>query len=749
MDFHLIDIWRKKHPRERSFTWFNFDKTIAGRLDKFLVSKSVSEKTSVCEIFPCVFSDHDFVSLNFNFSEIPARGPGVWKFNNSLLQDLSFRGVIRKSFYDHLRFQHSFSDIKEWWDFLKQSFKEISINFSRRKRAYASRERVSLTNKLRSLKRRVDCESVNEEIVECEMRLRALIERELEGAKVRSRAEWIDKGEKPTSFFFRLERNRAQKHLIASILYMEGNEVHTQKEIEKAHVDFYTELYSVSEIDEDAKTSLLDGISRVLPPVDSDCCEGEIAMHEVTKAVKDLRPEKVPGPDGLTVEFYNCFRDLLGPKLVKVANKCFKDEELTETMKCSVTRVLFKKGDRKNLKNWRPISLLNVDYKIVSKVLSFRLSKVLDSIIDSDQTCSVPGRTIASNLHTLRDILDYIERTDETGILISLDQEKAFDRVNRKFLLDLLEKYGFGLDFKKWITTLYKDANMRVIVNGFLTPRIDLRRGVRQGDSLSPLLYVLCVEALACQIRNNSSMEGFLLPGAEGLQYKVGLYADDTTSFVKNYRSLVHLFKSVHIYELGSGARLNFSKTEAMWLGAWRSRTDQPLGLTWVSKIKILGVFFGEKVEQDNWEPKLNKLESHLNLWKRRSLSLVGRALLINALGLSKLNYLASILIVPDWVKTKVNHIIWPFLWKKKFEPVARQTCHCTPANGGLGIVDFSKKSNALKISSVVKLIQDPNVKSFFLLKYFLGGRLAGLRGEWLFFETQHLPQCPVCYPFL
>ena len=99
-------------------------------------------------------------------------------------------------------------------------------------------------------------------------------------------------------------------------------------------------------------------------------------------------------------------------------------------MKSSVTRILFKKGDRKDLKNWRPISLLNVDYKIASKVLSSRLSKVLDTIIDPDQTCSIPGRTISSNLHTLRDILDYIERTDETGILISLDQEKAFDRVN-------------------------------------------------------------------------------------------------------------------------------------------------------------------------------------------------------------------------------------------------------------------------------------------------------------------------------
>jgi len=91
--------------------------------------------------------------------------------------------------------------------------------------------------------------------------------------------------------------------------------------------------------------------------------------------------------------------------------------------------VIYKKGDRKSLKNWRPISLLNVDYKICSKAISVRLSKVLEFIVDPDQTCSVPGRKISSNLHTLRDILDYIDRTGETGILVSLDQEKAFDRV--------------------------------------------------------------------------------------------------------------------------------------------------------------------------------------------------------------------------------------------------------------------------------------------------------------------------------
>ena len=289
----------------------------------------------------------------------------------------------------------------------------------------------------------------------------------------------------------------------------------------------------------------------------------------------------------------------------------------------------------------------------------------------------------------ITDILDYIDRTGETGILVSLDQEKAFDRVNRTFLQNILVYFGFGPSFCHWINTFYKGANMRVIVNERLTEPIPLSRGVRQGDSLSPMLYILCVECLACKIRSCPEIEGFLLPCAKGLQYKVGVYADDTTSLVKSVYSLVALLNVVRIYERVSGAKLNVSRTEAMWLGAWCSRTDQPFGLTWVSKMKILGVVFGQATESDNWQPKLKKLENHLNLWISRSLSLVGKSLIINTLGISKLLYLATILPVPNWVISEVNNLIWPFLWGCRMETVSRKSCHQPFLKGGLGIVNF------------------------------------------------------------
>ena len=751
--FNLSDAWRALHPRASQFTWFSSDLSVASRLDTFLVSRNFRQCIRACEISPCSFSDHDFVLLDVNMGNFTQHGPGLWKFNNSLLTNDDFCKSICSVIDTFSEFQHAFSSVSEFWELLKSDFKRISVQFSSAIAKTRAHDRVLLTNKLIKLKAALVAGdlTVKSEIFRTESELNALYSKEMEGTKIRSRAQWLEEGELPSRFFFQLERERIPKCSIDSIYNFHGVEVFTQGEIVQAHVDFYTTLFSREDIDHVSSDELLSHVTARLSVDESASCEGHISLQELTDALAGMTRNKSPGPDGLSVEFFAAFWPRLGPLLVKVINAAYTSGFLPDSMKESATRLIFKKGDRKSLKNWRPISLLNTDYKICSKALSLRLSKVLSSIISPDQTCSVPGRSIFSNLTILRDTLDYISRTGETGILVSLDQEKAFDRVDRSFLLKLLQHFGFGPGFCKWIATLYHGAVMRVLVNDFLSDKIDLCRGVRQGDSLSPMLYILCVEVLACKVRDNHNIVGFLLPGASGRQFKVGQYADDTTSFVKDSRSLHALFQDISLYERGTGAKLNRSKTEAMWVGAWRGCTDQPLGLSWVLKMKILGVVFGSgvvDVSHENWEPRLVKLEKSLNLWKSRSLSLVGKSLVINVLGISKLIYIAQVLIPPSWVIDRLNRLIWPFLWGSTIETVSRHSLFCHFRDGGLSLVNFSAKAKALRVACMIRVLEDASSACFFLTKFFCGSRLARLRPEWAALRDNSSPSAWLPTPF-
>ena len=240
----------------------------------------------------------------------------------------------------------------------------------------------------------------------------------------------------------------------------------------------------------------------------------------------------------MPAEFYLAFWNEFGNLLTLVLNECFRLGVLTDSQRESLLRLLYKRDDKRLAKNWRPISLLNTDYKIASKVITERLKRVMSSIVHTDQTCGVVGRTIFSNLQLILDTLDMIDLKNESGILVTLDQEKAFDRVDHDFLMRTICKFDFGSDFCRWVSIFYNSIFSRIICNGSLSAPVFLGRGVRQGCHLSLLLYVLVSEVLSTQIKNCKEIEGFQLPGTGGLQFKILQYAHDATDFLKTERSL-------------------------------------------------------------------------------------------------------------------------------------------------------------------------------------------------------------------
>ena len=596
------------------------------------------------------------ISLTLNFASIDGfsnKRDGVWRLNTALLADLDFKREISSAIDRQKSVISDFESLGAWWDDLKLVIRSTCINYCSRKRQSINRERNFLTKRLIRAKNAFHAgdDSVVSELRVVESTLSSLISREAEGAKIRSRAKWIEEGEKPTRYFFRLEQKRAEKNSFDSVLDADGNEKTSQSDIEGVFVDFYRDLLAKdNSIDMQIQTDLIDSLEYSLTDIERASCEGLFTKDELFSALKGLQTGKSPGSDGLPTEFFLAFWDDLGDFLVLVLNERYRLGVLTYSQPESLLRFLYKKDDRRLPKNWRPISLLNTDYKLASKTITERLKPVMNSIVHRDQTCGVVGRSIFSNLQLIRDTLDMIDKTDEPGILVTLDQEKAFDRVDHEFLMRTLAKFGFGPSFCHWVSIFYNDVFSRIICNANLSMPVFLGRGVRQGCPLSPLLYVLVSEVLSTQIRKCKEIEGFRLPGAGGLQFTVSQYADDATNFVKNERSLCHLLRIVNVYERGSDAKLNTTKSEAMWLGRWRANGASPFGLTWVFKMTILGVYFSNglvSVESDNWQSKLDKLQNVTNLWKQRELSFLGRAMIINVLSASRFWHTAKVIIPP------------------------------------------------------------------------------------------------------
>ena len=262
------------------------------------------------------------------------------------------------------------------------------------------------------------------------------------------------------------------------------------------------------------------------------------------------------------------------------------------------------------LENWRPVSLLNVDYKIGSKTLAMRLEKVLPKIIHSDQAGFVTGRFIRECIRTMDDVLYFTDYRKQPGIALFLDFSKAFDSLEHPFIYNSLKAFNFGDFFIRWLKTFYSNANSCIINNGYTSEYFSIKRGVRQGDPLSGALLVIAVELLAKSLRSNKNIKGIPVDGASIL---INQYADDTTVFVEDVQSAEEVFRTFELFEEVSGLSLNKSKCEGRWLGTLKHCRLKPFNILWPEKpTRALGVHFSYNQEQTNrlnFDDKIEKLD--------------------------------------------------------------------------------------------------------------------------------------------
>ena len=314
---------------------------------------------------------------------------------------------------------------------------------------------------------------------------------------------------------------------------------------------FYKDLYSTDKVNEKVQDKLLRNVKTKLSKEARTDLDKPITAEEVFKAINKLQSGKSPGLDGFPIEFYKEYWHLIQNLFMAYVNEVL-ETGISNSRNVSVIKLIYKKtGEIFLLTNFRPISLINTDVKIITKVLTERLLYKLPSIIHSTQT-AVYGRKIDQNIHLVRDLIDLANKNDEPAAFIFLDQEKAFDRVNHNFLFQTMEAFGIGQKFIKWVSTIYKNASSVLCVNGHFSEKIPLKRRVRQGCPLSALLYVLVIEVLAIQLRSNPNIVGFTIEGEKIVSVH---YMDDTTIAITQNRCFKEVIKELELYESASEAK--------------------------------------------------------------------------------------------------------------------------------------------------------------------------------------------------
>ena len=708
----LVDVWRWLHPDKFEFTWkrLNPSPTFV-RLDYFLISKALLHMVAECNIDPPLQSDHSAVSLEilFNFTK---RGPGYWKFNVSLLLDSEYVSKISKLL--DIELAQNYTNKRQKIEMIKLAVRGSTIQFASRKKKAKNNELLALQRKLKQNENAlINCplalvESKQPQSFLIQQDISAILTDKSKGAVICSRSKFEFHGERPSKYFLNLEKQKYCNKTIYRLQKENGEIVNNPQEILKMQKEFYENLYT-SQVTPDRnylKHLNFPQISRET----YDRLKADITIEELTRAVKMRANSKTPSTDGLPIEFYKTFWDKLKCFLCELYKEIIISGQFHLTARQGIISLLEKpESNTLLLKSWRPLTLLNSDYKLFSKVLAIRLHDALQEVIHPSQTGFIKGRYVSENIMKLMNLIEHCNRTGDSAIVISIDFEKAFDKLEFSVALLSLEKFGIGPKFINMIKTLYNGHTSTVLNNGHWSDWFFPSRGTRQGDPISSLIFTAAVEALGIKLRTSVHIAGIEMNGEILLNSQ---YADDMwLALQPTIENINHVLLVLQEFADFSGLTINFNKTTACILGPLRDTdakfyTMKPL--FWSDgPVKILGTMIHPDPEilyYENFHKMLNKIENILNCWSHRSLSTKGKITVINTLISTLLVHKFMSLPTPkDEFFAQYKRLIIDFIWNGKPSRIRYSKLIQNLPQGGLKLVDLAAKNHSLKAAWVVR----------------------------------------------
>jgi len=745
--FNLLDGWRIHNNYDLEYTYTQKTTGSMSRIDRVYTTRKMITSTFDWIIDETgIQTDHKIVKLRILKANMPYMGSGLVKIYQDTIEYAPFRKRVKKELMKTQEQMKQYYKTKRGntpqgiWSQCKKTIKEIAKE-EKEKRADLKKQKGQHYGRKAHLAERHYIrtnEKVKDYLKEKEAQKNWENTR-IKEAQKNAEARYNVEGEKMTKYWFKINKPITEQTIIRGLKNEKGQIKTETSEMVEIAVEHHKKLQKKperKEEDEQAIKGMLDQIETKLTKNESDEMTKGITKDEVRESLKKSENGKAPGKDGLPYEFYKSWKEPeneqereIEPDILQILTNVYNDIETRGLQGNSFNEgamcLLFKKKDRTKIENYRPITLTNTDYKLLTKTIATRLGRVAENIIHTDQAGFIPGRGLYDNTKLTQVMIDYCEQEEINGCIISLDQEKAYDKIAHDYLWRVLERFKFPQNFIKLIQNLYKNATTTIVLNQVASKRVKIERGVRQGCPMSCILYNIAIEPLACAIRN-SNLKGVEV---EGLTKRiiVSLFADDTLIYMNEQDDMNEVKEIIEVFCKASTAKFNLEKTEYLPVGKpeYREKVETtrrinnkpgnkiPNNITIIKEgqtMRTLGSWVGNGGNQNpQWNSIIKKQQDILEKWGKMRPSYRGKELILKALVQSRALFLATVNGMPKETEKKMQKEMKLFLWNGKRGKVSWKEATRRRTEGGLGMPDMKARNEAIQIIWLQKYLTPGN----------------------------------------
>lgn len=753
----LRDAFRVLHPRTHGYTCHRWGSS--SRIDRIYVSAGTWPHVLSCEVGQSVISDHSPVLLHLlPITPLHRRGQGIRPVNQAFLASGARRQWLTDWSQRAVQYGLSLTpeQLLDWWPHLKTALrsaaKGLQASFSLATTAAGQQEEEARQAWL--LAQTAVEQATPADVAQATqqaLHARAVWKQAAMAARAPSvsvsRASWLHTNETPSPLITKLLCSHAPSGIAA--LRLPGGQVTTDSsEMAEHAAQSFARAAAAARCSPVAQRMVLDSMvrqqglgysGRITPHAAQLAGSTTITIAEVQQALADSKADTSPGPDGIPVELWQVGEGVWAPLLARLYTAMGTLQRLPQHYLRGVVAVIYKRGAAADIKNYRPITLLNTDYRLLTSVLATRFGTALSPAMGMEQTAFLPGRQIGDNIMALQLLPALLTSLGMSAAVVSLDIAQAYDSVCRHFLYAAMEAKGAAGGMVQWAQLLLSDTCAAAMVNGAVSRPQRWDAGVRQGCPLSPYLYLFISDALASWLREQPQL-GLQLGNTRHTSLH---YADDTDVFVPDLQQETAevLTHTMATFAAATGQRSNNLKSAVLPVGV--QLVDPPdtfAGIKVVPILHTLGVMLSnspmlaplparlglrdatrrwlatpaaqshhiETAQQQLWDARVQAVQQACNRLRRLPLSVMGRGLAASGYAVSKVLYYAEFDDFPQHHHSTITTAVNTLVDRGRgtaLPGVPSRLLSGSPKVGGFGVLPLREHTQARHLSWASRLL--------------------------------------------